>query len=79
MALSMGLEIRGASESDFILRYESASGKKYVILVDDFYLSGLRLRPVERLRTRIEKLLMTTITYPIINRKLYETILFRYG
>ena len=77
MALTMGMEIRGSNESDFMLRYEAA-GKKYLLLVEDFYLSTLRLRPVERLRIRIEKLLMSTITYPIINRKLYETILFRY-
>ena len=76
MVLNMGMEIRGSAESDFMLRYE-ASGKKYLLLVEEFFLSSLRLRPIERLRIKVEKLLHSTIVYPVVNKELFETILFR--
>ena len=75
--MTINLELRGSDESDFILRYDSTKGKSYLFIIKDFYLSILRLRPVEKIRTRLHKLLNGQIQYPILNFKLIEHILIK--
>lgn len=77
MEMTINLELRGSDESDFILRYDSAAGKSYLFIITDFYLSMLRLRPVEKIRTKLHKLLNGKIQYPILNFKLMEHILIK--
>ena len=76
------MELRGSSESGFILRYKSAAGgategKEFVFIIDEFYLSILRLRPIEKIRSNLHKILNQKIEYPILNIKLTEHILIR--
>ena len=75
--MEIGLELRSANDSDFILHYDSSAGIKYVMLVEDFYLSILRLKPTEKLRPHLHKLLSSSVTFPVINRRLIEHILIR--
>ena len=82
MEIKIGLELRGISESDFILRYDTSSdgltpNRQFVFLIEDFYLSVLRLRPIEKIRTQMHKILNTKIQFPILNIKLIEHILIR--
>ena len=80
--LKIALELRGSDESGFILRYDDSAnttlaGRKFLFVIDRFYLSILRLRPMERIRTRLHKLLSKKISHPILNCKLHERILIR--
>ena len=77
MEMTINLELRGSDESNFILRYNPDAGKTYLFIIKDFYLSMLRLRPVEKIRTRLHKLLNAKIQYPILNFKLMEHILIK--
>ena len=78
----MNLELRGSSESNFILRYNSASNgltpnRKFVFILEDFFISVLRLRPIEKIRSRMHKILNATIQFPILNVKSIEHTLIR--
>lgn len=80
--LKIGIEVRGSDESGFILRYDNSTnssldGRKFLFIVDDFHLSLLRLRPLERIKSKIHRLLSHQLHFPLINMKLHETILIR--
>ena len=76
------MELRGSVESDFILRYDTSEhgltpNRRFVFIVDEFYLSVLRLRPIEKIRSQMHKILNTKIQFPILNIKLLEHVLIR--
>ena len=73
----MNLEIRGPSESNFLLRYPDQEGRTFGLVIKDFHLSMLRLKPTEKLRQKIPKILSGRINYPLLNIKLTEHILIR--
>jgi len=80
--LKINIELRGSQESGFILRYTNAENtslhnKNFVFLIKDFYLSILRIIPIEKIRTKLDKLLNSNLSYPIINLKVTEHILMR--
>ena len=82
MDIKIGLELRGSLESDFILRYDSSDmsltpNRKFLFMVEDFFISILRLRPIEKIRSRMHKILNSKIQFPILNIKLVEHILIR--
>ena len=74
--MKINMELRGSGESNFILRH-SYSNKTYLFIIEDFYLSVLRLRPVEKIRTNIHRILNGKIQYPILNIKSIEHCLIR--
>ena len=80
--IKIGLELRGSNESNFILRYDSSAssltkGKSFLFIVEEFFISVLRLRPIEKIRTNLHKLLNGKIEFPILNVKLSEHILIQ--
>lgn len=77
MEIKINLELRGSQESDFILRYNSTNKRKFVFIIEDFFLSVMRYRPVDRIRSQMHKILNSKIEFPILNIKLVEHILIR--
>ena len=81
--MKINLELRGGNESGFILRYDPnvanspQENKKFVFIIESFHLSVLRLRPAERLRTQLHKILQKPIKHPILNMTPHEKILIR--
>ena len=78
----MNLELRGSEDSGFLLRYDNGAntalaGRNFLFVIDKFYLTILRLRACERIRSQLHKLLNRQISHPILNMKLHERILIR--
>ena len=80
--LKIGLEVRGSNESGFMLRYDNTTGstlagRNFLFIVDKFYLTVLRLRPQERIKPKLHRLLNHKMDYPILNMKPHEKTLIR--
>ena len=81
MEIKINLELRGSLESDFILRYDKTSAnsptfeRNFVFIVEDFFLSVMRFRPIDRIRSQMHKILNSKIEFPIMNIKVIEHIL----